>query len=44
MDEELKQELEWMNTNLNAIVANQAMIYEALKEIEEWIKPKEENG
>lgn len=35
MDEDLKQQLEWMNENLNTIAKNQAMIYAELKEIEE---------
>lgn len=37
MDEEIKQELEWMNANLNTIAENQAMIYAELKEIEKRI-------
>jgi hypothetical protein len=38
MDKELKQELEWLNENLQAAVKNQAMIYCELKEIEDKIK------
>lgn len=41
MDKELKQLLKWMNVNLNAIVANQNMIYAELKKIEEKERPEE---
>lgn len=34
MDKELKQQLEWMNENLNTIAMNQAMMYAELKKIE----------
>ena len=42
MDKELKQQLEFMNNNLNAIVTNQAMIYCELKEMEDRIAEQEE--
>lgn len=42
MDKELKQQLEFMNNNLNAIVTNQAMIYCKLKDIEDRISEEEE--
>ena len=35
MDEDLRQELEWLNENLKAVVMNQDMIYLELKQIEE---------
>ena len=35
MDNDLKQQLDWMNTNLNTIAENQAMIYAALAEIKD---------
>ena len=35
MDAELKQQLDWIIANLNAMVANQDMIYVELKKIEE---------
>ncbi len=38
MDNDLKQELEWINNNLQAAVKNQAMIYCELKKIEDKIK------
>ncbi len=41
MDKELKQQLEWMNANLNAIVLNQAMIFEELKQMEREIGDRE---
>lgn len=41
MDAELKQQLEWMNANLNAIVTNQAMIYAELKRMEELLGSQE---
>lgn len=42
MDEELKQQLEWMNANLNTIARDQAMIYAELKEIEGKIEKEAE--
>lgn len=42
MDQELKQQLEFMNNNLNAIVTNQAMIYCKLKDMEDRIPEPEE--
>ncbi|MEA4962614.1 MULTISPECIES: hypothetical protein [Clostridia] len=42
MDQELKQQLEFMNNNLNAIVTNQAMIYCKLKDMEDRIPEEEE--
>ncbi|WP_312694468.1 hypothetical protein [Caproiciproducens sp.] len=42
MDKELKQQIEFMNNNLNAIVANQAMIFCKLKDIEDRILEEEE--
>lgn len=41
MDKELKQELDWMNENLNTIAKNQAILYAELKDIEKRI-PKPE--
>jgi hypothetical protein len=38
MDKELKQELKWLNDNLQAAVKNQAMLYCKLEEMEEEIK------
>jgi hypothetical protein len=38
MDEDLKQELDWMIANLNTVVKNQAEIYEELKKIEDEIR------
>ena len=38
MDNELKQELEWINANLNAAVKNQAEIYVELAKLEKKIK------
>lgn len=38
MNEELKQELEWLNDNLQAVAKNQAMIYCKLEQIEDKIK------
>jgi hypothetical protein len=37
MGEDLRQQLEWMLTNLEAIVKNQALIYVELKKVEEEI-------
>jgi hypothetical protein len=42
MNEELKQQLDWMNENLNTIAKNQAEIYMELKEIEGKIEKKAE--
>jgi len=42
LDKELKQQLEFMNNNLNAIVTNQAMIFCKLKDIEDRIPEPEE--
>ena len=42
MDKELKQQIEFMNNNLNAIVTNQAMIYCKLKDIEDRIPEQKE--
>ena len=41
MDKELKQLLEWMNVNLNAIIANQAMLYKELEKLLEKENLKE---
>ena len=38
MDKELKQELKWLNDNLQAAVKNQAMLYCKLEKMEEEIK------
>jgi len=40
MDSDLKQELEWINANLNAAVKNQAKIYVELEKIKDSIKEK----
>lgn len=42
MDADLKQELEWMNANLNSVVTNQAILYCVLKKIEEEVEQKAE--
>lgn len=42
MDEELKQQLDYMNLNLTAIVKNQAMLYCELKTIETLLSKGEE--
>ena len=42
MDQELKQQIEFINKNLNAIVTNQAMIFCKLKDIEDKIPEEEE--
>ena len=42
MDQELRQLLEWMNANLNAIVANQAMIYEEMRKMEKDAKDEDQ--
>lgn len=44
MDKELKEKLDWMNENLNAIVRNQAEIFMKLKEIEKKLPKQETNG
>ena len=44
MDDELKQQLDCMNTNLTAIVENQAMLYCELKAIETLLSKTEEKG
>ena len=38
MENNLQQEIEWLNENLNAVVRNQAEIYAELKEIEGKMK------
>jgi P pilus assembly chaperone PapD len=38
MDADLKQQLEWINANLNAAVKNQAEIYVELEKIKQEIK------
>ncbi len=38
MDKELKQELEWMNENLKAIVDNQYVLCLELKKIEDALQ------
>lgn len=38
MDKELKQQLEWMNENLNTIAKNQALLYIELKELEHHLQ------
>jgi hypothetical protein len=42
MCEELKQQLDWINSNLNAIAKNQSMMYAELQKIEQNMKPEEE--
>lgn len=42
MDNELKQQLDWINSNLNAIVKNQSMLYAELHKIEQSMKQPEE--
>jgi|GEM_PF-5441436 len=42
MNQELKQQLKFMNNNLNAIVTNQAMIFCKLKDIEDRISSEDE--
>lgn len=41
MDKELKQELEWINENLKAMVTNENMMYSRLKDIETELKKEE---
>ena len=40
MDEDLRQELEWLNENLKAVVANQYALYMELKEVVEELSGK----
>lgn len=40
MDAELKQELEWLNENLKAVVTNQYALYMELKEVVEELSGK----
>ena len=42
MDNELKQELEWINENLKAVVMNQDVMYLRLKDIEDTLQKQEE--
>ena len=42
MDEELKQQLDYMNLNLTAIAKNQAMLYCELKAIESLLSNTED--
>jgi hypothetical protein len=42
MNRELKQELEWINENLKAVVMNQNMLYFQLKTFEDELKENEE--
>ncbi|WP_164919063.1 MULTISPECIES: hypothetical protein [Acutalibacteraceae] len=42
MDKELKQQLEWMNTNLNTIAMNQAILYTELEQIKERLPQSDE--
>ncbi len=44
MDEDLKQQLEWLNANLNTVAQNQAMLYAELKEIEGRLPEQEAEG
>lgn len=44
MNEELKDQLECINQNLNAIAANQAMLYAQLKRIEAMLFNQEESN
>ena len=44
LDKELKQELEWINENLKAVVVNQEMMmYCRLKDIEDEIKKQDKH-
>lgn len=43
MDKELKQELEWINENLKAVVMNENMMYSRLEGIEAELKEQENN-
>ena len=40
LDKELKQELEWLNENLKAVVTNQAMLYLQLQKIADELADK----
>lgn len=40
MDEDLRQELEWLNENLKAVVTNQYALYMELKEVVEELSGK----
>lgn len=40
MNAELKQELEWLNENLKAVVTNQAMLYLQLQKIADELADK----
>ena len=42
MNREPKQELEWINENLKAVVMNQNMLYFQLKILEDELKENEE--
>lgn len=44
MDEELKQQLDCMNTNLITIAKNQTMLYCELKAIEDLLSKAEEES
>jgi hypothetical protein len=43
MDKELKQELEWINENLKAVVTNQDMLYCRIRDIEDEIKKQDKH-
>ena len=43
MDKELKQELEWINENLKAMVVNQEMMYCRIRDIEDEIKKQDKH-
>lgn len=42
MDKELKRQLEWMNQNLNTMIANQAMIYAVLESMAKSLEGQKE--
>ncbi|MFU0831674.1 MAG: hypothetical protein ACFWUC_13835 [Oscillospiraceae bacterium] len=42
MCEELKNQLEWINENLNTLAQNQVMIYEELQKIEKKMQQVKE--
>jgi chaperonin cofactor prefoldin len=42
MNEELKNQLEWINENLNTLAQNQVMIYEELQKIEKKMQQVKE--
>lgn len=44
MDEQLKQELDWMNANLETIPENQALIYHLPEEIRDRLPEPEKAG